>query len=110
MNNKLDKLIVEQLKLDNKSTSEKLQVIEDELENVQKLCERLEFLQEQYQEEYDEENLKNGIINVLALLTISLSLHVNLLRNSVLILIIVNLNSDVRFLLTKGDTIGGLSV
>lgn len=55
MNNKLDKLIVEQLKLDNKSTSEKLQVIEDELENVQKLCERLEFLQEQYQEEYDEE-------------------------------------------------------
>ena len=56
MNNKLDKLIVEQLKLDNKSTSEKLQVIEDELENVQKLCERLEFLQEQYQEEYDEEN------------------------------------------------------
>lgn len=46
MNNKLDKLIVEQLKLDNKSTSEKLQVIEDELENVQKLCERLEFLQE----------------------------------------------------------------
>lgn len=58
MNNKLDKLIVEQLKLDNKSTSEKLQVIEDELENVQKLCERLEFLQEQYQEEYDEENFK----------------------------------------------------
>lgn len=58
MNNKLDKLIVEQLKLDNKSTSEKLQVIEDELENVQKLCERLEFLQEQYQEEYDEKNFK----------------------------------------------------
>lgn len=60
MNNKLDKLIVEQLKLDNKSTSEKLQVIEDELENVQKLCERLEFLQEQYQEEYDEENFNNS--------------------------------------------------
>lgn len=58
MNNKLDKLIVEQLKLDNKSTSEKLQVIEDELENVQKLCERLKFLQEQYQEEYDEKNFK----------------------------------------------------
>lgn len=58
MNNRLDKLIVEQLKLDNKSTSEKLQVIEDELENVQKLCERLKFLQEQYQEEYDEKNFK----------------------------------------------------
>ena len=54
--------------------------------------------------------LKNGIINVLALLMINLSLYVNLLRNSVLILIIINLNSDVRFLLTKGDTIGGLSV
>ena len=54
--------------------------------------------------------LKNGIIDVLALLTINLSLYVNLLRNSVLILIIINLNSDVRFLLTKGDTIGGLSV
>lgn len=58
MNNRLDKLIVEQLKLDNKSTSEKLQVIEDELENVQKLCERLKLLQEQYQEEYDEKNFK----------------------------------------------------
>lgn len=110
MNNKLDKLIVEQLKLDNKSTSEKLQVIEDELENVQKLCERLEFLQEQYQEEYDEENFKEwynkcvGIIDDKLILTCQSSTEFGF------DLIIVNLNSDVRFLLTKGDTIGGLSV
>ena len=58
MNNKLDKLIIEQLQLDGKNNSDKVKTIEDELSNLDKLKERLEELQEQYQSEYDEENFK----------------------------------------------------
>ena len=58
MNSKLDKLIAEQLQLDNKSTSDKLIAIEDEIANMEKLQERLEALKEQYQKEKNEENFK----------------------------------------------------
>ncbi len=58
MNNKLDNLIIEQLQLENKTTSDKLKVIEDELTNLNKLKERLEEILEQYQNEYNEENFK----------------------------------------------------
>lgn len=58
MNNKLDNLIIEQLQLENKTTSDKLKVIEDELTNLNKLKERLEEIQELYQNEYNEENFK----------------------------------------------------
>lgn len=51
MNNKLDNLIKEQLQLENKTTSDKLKVIEDELTNLDKLKERLEKLQKQYQKD-----------------------------------------------------------
>ncbi len=58
MNNKLDNLIKEHLKLENKTTSDKLKVIEDELTNLDKLKERLEEIQEQYQNDYNEKNFE----------------------------------------------------
>lgn len=48
MNNKLDNLIKEKLQLENKTTSDKLKVIKDELTTLNKLKERLEKLQKQY--------------------------------------------------------------
>lgn len=48
MNNELDRLIIEQLQLDNKSCSEKVTAIKDEITNLDKLKGRLEKLREQY--------------------------------------------------------------
>lgn len=51
MNNKLDKALIETLGLDSMSITEKISTIEDQIDNIDKIRERLDFLLCDYQEQ-----------------------------------------------------------
>lgn len=58
MNNKLDKTLIETLGLESASLSEKISVIQDQIDNIDKIRERLSYLLQEYINQSDEQDIR----------------------------------------------------
>ena len=58
MNNKLDKTLIDTLSLESAPLSEKISVIQDQIDNIDKIRERLSYLLQEYIDQSDEQDIR----------------------------------------------------
>lgn len=69
MNNKLDQTIIETLGLESMSLKEKINVVEDQINNIDKISKRLSFLLQEYKSQNNEKNIRqwyDECVNILS--------------------------------------------